>query len=242
MIKEELAYGFNGREFKSTIFYEETDYRLPAVLVLPTWMGLDDFAFKKGSQIATLGYLVCVVDLFGNGIKADNREHAKELIIPLVEDRSTLRGRLKKTVEEIRGHPVTDKQRQAAIGYCFGGACALDFAKSGYNLRGVVSVHGVFGNPHQVKMKPVSTAERIPASILVLHGYKDALSSEQDIRAFEKEMNDKGADWQMIIYGRAMHAYTNPQAHMPEKSLQYDELTANRSFLAKRQFLEEIFK
>jgi len=240
MFEETLEYVFQGKHFKHTLFYEKKGGKIPIVLVLPTWVGLDPFAFEKGKEIASLGYLACVVDLFGKGALAKDAEEAKKQITPLLENRLIIREQLKKVMKEVAQHETADRQKIAAIGYCFGGSCVLELAKSGQDLRGVVSIHGVLGNPHKISMQPVPTADHIPASILVLHGYKDALSSQQDLLNFEKEMDDKKADWQMVLYGTAMHGFTNPKAHMPQNSLQYDEKTAKRAFLAMKEFLFEV--
>jgi dienelactone hydrolase len=242
MLEEILLYQFDGVNFKHKLFFEKKTGKHPVVLIVPTWMGMNAFALEKGREMAALGYLTCVVDMFGEGVEAQDQEEAKNQVIPLLEDRQLIRERLQKLLEEIASDPRADRFNIAAIGFCFGGSCVLELAKSGQDIRGVACIHGLLGNPYKLSMRPVSTADYIPASILVLHGYKDALSSEQDLLNFEKEMDEKKADWQMIIYGTAMHGFTNPQLHMPHYSLQYDEKSSKRAFLATKQFLAEILK
>lgn len=238
MLKSEpLAY----QNFNGYLAYDSShDQSRPAVLIVPTWMGLNDFVRQKADALAELGYVAYGVDLFGDGKVAQNAEEAQKLITPLVADRQLICDRLEMALQTVQSHPLVDPSKCAAIGFCFGGMSVLELAKSGCALCGVVSIHGVLGKPIDIPSKPVPIADTIPASILVLHGYKDALSPEEALLEFEKEMAARGADWQVVVYGEAMHAFTNPEANMPELSLQYHEKTANRAWLATQNFLSEI--
>jgi dienelactone hydrolase len=237
--QEDFFYIHDEITFKGKFFYEIEGK--PVVLVLPTWMGLDAFAFQKAEEIAQCGFSTYLVDMYGEGLALKNGAEAKKQIAPLLADRQILRDRLQNLLQAIKKHPKIDPDRIAAVGYCFGGTSVIELAKSGADLRGVVSIHGVLGNPHQIKMKPVPTADQIRASLLLLHGYQDTMTSEQELHLFAKEMAERGADWQIILYGGAMHGYTNPDANKPELSLQYNEKAAKRSLKATKSFLDEIF-
>ncbi|NGX60957.1 MAG: Carboxymethylenebutenolidase [Chlamydiae bacterium] len=240
--KEPYDYPIAGKTCKGYLTYDnDTKEKRPAVILAHAWMGQNPFIREKAEQIASLGYLGLAVDLFGEGKTTADHLEAREMITPFVQDRQLIRDHMNSVVEKLRNHPLVDSERIAAIGYCFGGVCALELAKSGADIKGVVSFHGVLGNPHSIKQKPIETALQIPASILILHGYKDSMVPEEDLLAFEKEMSRKGADWQVHVYGEAMHAFTNPSAQMPEISLQYHEKSARRSWQAMENFLSEIF-
>ena len=212
-----------------------------AVLVIPTWMGLNDFAKAHCDALAELGYVGFGIDLFGGGTVATTPDEARELIRPLVLDRKRLRERLLEVIEEVKGRPEVDTTKIGVIGFCFGGMCALELAKSGVKLSGIVTFHASLGNPGGLPSEPVESAASIPTPLLMLHGYKDALAPEEELLKLERELARRGADWQVVTYGEAMHAFTNPKANMPERSLQYNEKIAGRAWHAMVDFFAELF-
>lgn len=243
MIKsEKVNYFLDDLPLNGFLSYDDTiEEKQPCVLIAPTWMGLTPFIREKTEAVAKLGYLAFGIDFFGEGAEAKDPLEAKKWITPLLENRQILRDRMYAALNFIRTHPKADHERIAAIGFCFGGGAVIELAKAGANIRGVVSFHGVLGNPHHIEMKPMEISQTIPASILLLHGYKDPFAPEEDLLQFEKEMSARGVDWQAVIYGEAMHAFTNPKVNVPESGLQYHEKSAKRSWQAMKNFLEEIF-
>lgn len=236
-----LPFSIDKRTFTGHLAYDtKTEQKRPAILVVPTWMGLNAFIKEKAKALAQLGYIGYAVDLFGDQKEAKNADEARELVKPLIIDRQIIRDRLQTAADTLRTHSLVDAEKVAAIGFCFGGMCVLELAKSGYNVSGVVTFHASLGNRDNLPMKPVETAQQIPASILMLHGYKDALAPEKELSALEQELDARGVDWQVHTHGQAMHAFTNPKANMPEYSLQYHEKTANRAWQAMRHFLTEV--
>lgn len=157
------------------------------------------------------------------------------LMQPLYSDRSLLRERLYAALEAIKSISVVDNNRIAIIGFCFGGLCALDLARSGADIRGAVSFHGLLNKPENL------ASGRIKAKILALHGYDDPMAKPEQVHAFCQEMTEANVDWQMHMYGQVKHAFTNPQAHDEHLGLIYDEVAARRSWQAMSQFLQEIF-
>lgn len=236
---EALSYALENKNFIGHLAYDGE--KRPTVLVVPTWMGLNAFTRDKTEALVELGYTAYGVDLFGEGLEAQTPEEARKLIAPLFSERQLIVERLSKAIEAVSAHPSADPNKVAMIGFCFGGLCVLEFTKTGYPLKGAVTFHAALGNPYDLHVQPIEIASSIPASILMLQGYKDALAPEGELRKLEKELTQAGADWQMVIYGNAMHAFTNPKANMPEHSLQYHELTAERAWLAMKNFLSEIF-
>ena len=133
----------------------------------------------------------------------------------------------------------TDAGKIAAIGYCFGGAGVLELARAGTDIAGVVSFHG------SLDAAPGMTAEagKIPAKVLVLHGAVDPYVPAEQVAAFQKEMTDAKADWQMVFYGGAVHSFTHPEAgDDPSKGAAYDESADRRSWVAMQAFFTELFK
>ena len=128
-----------------------------------------------------------------------------------------------------------DQSRAAIIGYCFGGMCALDLARTGADIRGAVPFHGLFGAPGN------QTETKITAKILALHGWSDPMATPEDVIAFGKEMDSKGANWQLHAYGDTGHAFTNKGANDKANGMAYSADADRRSWRAMQNFLEEVF-
>jgi dienelactone hydrolase len=149
-----------------------------------------------------------------------------------LKDRPLLLARAQAALDQLRASPLVDGQKLAAIGYCFGGAPALDLGRSGAALVDIVTFHGVLSTPDPADDR------NIKGHVLVLHGAADPLVNAQAVAAFEKEMTDAKVDWQVVLYGGAMHAFTNPGANSPEHGAQYDPVAARRSW----QAMSDLFK
>lgn len=205
----------------------------PAVLIAPTIRGPTDLERAVATRLAGLGYVAVVIDVYG----ADRRDMAPEAaraeMDALLADRALLRERLVAALAMVRGLDGVDPARVAAIGYCFGGLCALDIARTGTDaVRGVVSFHGIFQPPGLGAQPPIS------ARVLVLHGWDDPLATPDAVLGLARELTAAGADWQIHAYGGVGHAFTNPGANMP--GLAYDAAADRRSFAALRDFLAEV--
>lgn len=207
----------------------------PAVLVVHDWSGRNDFACAKAEWLAELGYLGFAVDMYGEGKTGNTTEEKSALMQPLVSDRALLRDRLLAALTTLGQMPEVDSQRIAVIGFCFGGLCALDLARSGVELAGAVSFHGLLSAPDELPTRPVK------AKILALHGYEDPMVRPEAVEAFCQEMTAAKADWQVHCYGNTYHAFTNPLAHDPKLGLFYNSLAERRAFQAMENFLTEVF-
>jgi dienelactone hydrolase len=208
--------------------------RRPCVLIAHAWDGPNEQIRTKASDLARLGYLGFALDVYGKGIRGGVSDDNTELMAPYIGDRALLRRRLLAAFAAARQHPFADPSRIAVIGYCFGGLCALDLARAAPpELRAVVSVHGSLNAPES------SHTWAITAKVLVIHGWKDPLSTEEAVLALTRELSDAGSDWQMILYGQAAHAFTNPAADNRRDGIYYDETADRRSWVATCNFLEE---
>jgi dienelactone hydrolase len=204
----------------------------PVVLVAHTVRGQTDFERDKAEALADLGWAGFALDVYGKGFVAKGREDAMGRMRPLLDDRALLERRLLAGLDAVRGHPRIDASRVAAIGFCFGGLCALDLARSGADLRAVVAFHGLF-TPRELP------TPAIRARVLALHGYDDPMAKPEQMLAFATEMTDAGADWQIHAHGGTMHAFTNPDANDPERGTVYNARTDRRAWRSMRDFLEE---
>ena len=210
------------------------DGPFPVVLINHAWAGQSDFERDKAEALARLGYAGFAADNYGGGRVGANPEENRAMMKPLIADRAVLRQRLLSALTAARAIEEVDASRVAAIGFCFGGLCALDVARSGADLRGVVSFHGL--------LSPAGLSpQKILAKVLVLHGYDDPSVPPEAAMAFASEMSRVGADWQLHAYGGTMHAFTNPLANSPASGLLYSEPAARRSWQSMTTFLEEVF-
>lgn len=209
----------------------------PGVLVSHAWGGRSDFEDRKAELLAELGYVGFAIDLYGNGRRGASPDENRALMQPLLDDRAELARRLALALDQLRAVPHVESARTGAIGFCFGGLCVLDLVRSGANVCGVVSFHGLLGAPEPA---PQAGADS-DARVLVLHGWQDPLATPDNVLEFAREMDGRGVDWQLYAYGGAAHAFTNPSAADAEHGLMYDELADRRSWDAMQLFLKEIF-
>jgi dienelactone hydrolase len=209
--------------------------RRPAVLISHAWGGRDNFVADKARKIAGLGYVGFALDMYGKGVLGSSVEENAKLMQPFMEDRHKLQNRMKAALNTIKLMPWVDDKNIAAIGFCFGGLCVLDLARTGADIKGVVSFHGLLGSPGNTQ------GNRIKAKILALHGRDDPMGPPEQVLAFQEEMTRAEADWQFVSYGNTVHAFTNPVANDPNFGTVYQADTDRRSWQAMLNFLTEIF-
>lgn len=209
----------------------------PAVLVAHDWTGRRDFAKGKAEEMAKLGYVGFALDMYGKGVfGADGDvEGNSALMNPLAGNRAALRSRMLAALKSVRSLPVVDGARVGAMGYCFGGMCVLELARAGADVAGVISIHGIF-SPGDVPN------ESITSRVLCLHGQDDPMVPPEQVLAFENEMTDAGADWQVHAYGGTMHAFTNPAANNPDFGTVYNPVANRRATQSITNFFNEVFE
>jgi dienelactone hydrolase len=207
----------------------------PAVLVAHNWTGRDTIACDTARRITELGYIGFALDMFGKGVLGNTTEEKQNLIKPFIENRAALERRMQAALETVKAEPLVDVAKVAAFGYCFGGLCVLDLARSGAKLNGVVSFHGLLNPPPTPQTGPIHT------KILVLHGYDDPMVVPGQVMAFADDMTRAKADWQIHMYGHVRHGFTNVQSNDPAMGLIYDAKAEQRSWIAASDFLREIF-
>ena len=233
---ETLDYQDNSTVLQAFIAYDKShSQKRPCVLIAHAWRGRDEFVDEKAKALAKLGYVGVAMDVYGKGVLGDGAETNAKLMKPLMDDRGLLQKRLLRGMEAATKIPVVDKNKMAAIGYCFGGLCALDMARSGADLKGVVSFHGL------LQRDAKSSEKKIVSKVLVLHGHDDPMVSPEMVTQFEEEMTQAKVDWQIHIYSNTMHAFTNPQVNDPNFGTVYNPVADKRSWIAMKNFLEEIF-
>lgn len=208
----------------------------PAVLVVHQWLGVTDYEKKRAEMLAQLGYNVLCVDIYGKGIRPPSPKEASAEAGKYKANRALLRERVNAGLALLKQHPLTDPQRVAAIGYCFGGTAALELARSGADLAGVVSFHGALDSPAP------ADGRNIKCRILALHGADDPFVPAKDVDAFCAEMRAAKVDWQLVSYGGAVHSFTHWHAGTDNsKGAAYNERADQRSWAAMKGFFAELF-
>lgn len=223
--------------FKAYLAWDDSnsDSR-PAVMIAHSWAGRGEMECAKARKLAELGYAGFAIDMYGDGRQGTGAEECSALMQPLLNDRQTLQKRINLALAAAVQQPEVDGQRVAAMGFCFGGLCVLDLARSGAKVRGVASFHGLFVPPGNTE------GNRISAKVLCLHGYDDPMVPPQSIIDLGNELTAAGADWQIHAYGGTLHAFTMPAANDPAFGAVYNPDADRRSWQSLINFLEEIFR
>jgi dienelactone hydrolase len=231
IVTKPLRHAHGGDIFEAYATWDDSSPApRPVVLIAGTFMGRSAFEEGKARSLAELGYVAVAIDLYGVENWPATADEARAQMDALNADRGELKTRLFAALDTALGSggPV-DPARVAAIGFCFGGKCVLDLARSGADVAGVVSFHGLYDPP------PFGQ-DGIKAKILVLHGWDDPLDPPETVLGLARELTDAGADWQVHAYGLTGHAFTNPA-----REGMYSPVFDKRSWQAMRNFLDEIF-
>ena len=207
-VKEEtVIVPADSTSLKCFVAYDDTKKGpRPVVLVVPEWWGLNDYTKSRARQLATLGYLAMVVDMYGNGRVAANPDEAKALAGGFYGNPKLGENRILAALAKAKTYPQADTTKTAAIGYCFGGSMVLNAAKMGSPFDGVVSFHGGLAGVTPAK-------NTIKSKILVCHGMADKFISPQEVASFRKQLDSVGATYTFKEYPDATHAFTNPESN-----------------------------
>ena len=206
----------------------------PGVMIVHAWAGRSEFEDDVARKLARLGYVGFAADVYGKGVLGSGPEENAALMQPFLDDRAALQRRLGGAMDVLASQTEVDQGRLAATGYCFGGLCVLDLARSGRDFRGAVSFHGLFNPPGNTQ------GQSIAAKILALHGWADPMVPPDSVVALADELTNAGADWQLLGFGGALHAFTNPAANNPSMGAAYDADADRRSWQAMENFLQEV--
>jgi len=239
MKKEDVAYEVNGVKLVGKVVYDESvSGKRPAVIVAHAFEGRNDLAIEYAEKCAKLGYVGFALDMYGNGEVFDSFEVCAKHYMECFQNRKMCRERTVGALETVRSLDQVDPDNIAAIGFCFGGLCVLELARSGADIKGAVAVHGVWA-------KSDVPTEAIKAEILCVHGYKDPQVPPDQLGPFAEEMDAAGADWEVVFYGNAKHAFTDPHAAElgpKEAGRVYDPKASKRAWIAASNLFEEVFQ
>ena len=226
---------FEGEQLESIFVGRRDSAARPAVMLIPTVAGVSDLETGFGRQLVELGFNAFVADLFGKKFRGAPREVMFGEMNRLKSDRGALRRKLLAVLDQVRAEDEVDAERVVVAGYCFGGMCALDVARSGADIAAAVAFHGLFDPPG---LPP----QKITAKVVAFHGWDDPMVPPDKVVALAKELTEAGADWQIHAYGHVAHGFTNPNADkLGVEGVRYNALAAERSWTAFISLLEELF-
>lgn len=213
---------------------QKADPDKAGILILPAWMGIDDHAKEVAQQLAGLGYHTFIADIYGEGNYPKNTSEAGKQAGFYKNNVADYHRRIQLALDQLV-KAGANKNKIVVIGYCFGGTGAIEAARAGLHVKGVVSFHGGLGKSED------RIISEIKPKVLVLHGADDPFVPEKEVLAFQKEMKEAKADWQMIYYSGAVHSFTNKKAgNDNSKGAAYNEPADKRSFVHFLSFLKEI--
>lgn len=210
--------------------------KLPGVLLVHNWMGISDETKKQAERMARLGLAVFAVDIYGKGIRPKEAKDAMALSTQYKGDRLLFRKRLQRGLAVMHEQAGVDGNNIIAAGYCFGGTGVLELARSGADIKAVVSFHGGLDSPNPADGK------HIKGRVIVFHGADDPFVKPSDLNAFQEEMRTHQVDWQMTWYGGAVHSFTEEGAGNNVKSgAAYNKKADSRSFGAFTNLIQALF-
>jgi dienelactone hydrolase len=237
MTTKKVPYELDKTKFEGVLVYDDAATPRPGLVLVPNWLGINEANLKQAELVAARGYVVFVADMYGITARPKNQDEAGKAAGVVKGDRALMRRRVNKALQLLlgaKGVPL-DVKRVGAIGFCFGGTGALELARSGAKIGGVVSFHGGLGSPTP------EDAKAITAKVLALHGADDPFVPAEEVAGFEAEMRAAKVDWQLVAFGNAVHSYTDVDANMPGKA-QNNPVVAARAYALMDSFFAEAFK
>jgi dienelactone hydrolase len=229
--RTELSHTHDGTELLHLVFDDGSGQARPGVVILPSFLNRGPVEEDYATRLVELGYSVLVADIFGrdmlglDGGKQEDKERAYGAMNKGLDDRGSFVKQQQAILDLAKGLASIDASKVAVMGFCFGGLCTLDLARSGADFHVAGSFHGL------LKIPDFATRKVTP-KVVVFHGWDDPLAPPADVVALGQELTEQGAcDWQIHAYGNVGHAFTNPDAgKLGMDGIFYAETAASRSW------------
>lgn len=207
----------------------------PAVMIVHSAYGLGSQMQSIALRLAGEGYIALAIDMYGQGAYSEDSREISELVKRLWGNAVRQRSRMKVWHQRLKAINNVDIGRIAAIGYCFGGQCVLEFARDGADVKAVVSFHGILSTNLPAESKAVR------AHVVVYTGARDPHAPRQQVEALRQELSEAGASWQISEFGNALHAFTEPRADTPDAGRAYEPLADRVSWASTLALLDAVF-
>lgn len=236
---DKISWSDGGNTFDGYLVWDDASKApRPGLVMVPNWYGVNDHAVAKAKTLAGKDYVILLADVYGRGLRPKNPDEAGKASGAVYADPAAMRSRVNAALTTLRGSAKLaplDSGRIGAIGFCFGGAVALDLARSGADIAGVASFHG------NLATKMPTSAGVLKSPVLVMNGADDKFVSAESISAFETEMRNAKADWQFVNFGGAVHCFAEPDENGSLPGCKFHEPSYRRSVKMMRGFFAEQF-
>jgi dienelactone hydrolase len=214
--------------------YDDAKPAAPGVLIVHEWWGHNDYTRHRAEQLAQLGYVAFALDMYGKGVTAKTADEAGKLAGPFYQNRGLMRSRANAGLEVLKSQKNVDAKHLAVMGYCFGGSTAIELARGGAELAAVVSFHGGLDFPDG------NDTKNIKGHVLICTGADDPMVTPDKVAIFEDQLRKANVDYQINVYGGAVHAFTNPDADSHNiPGIKYNENADKRSWQAMKDWFAE---
>jgi len=240
LTEQEVVYTSDSTTLKGFLVYDNNiKGKRPGVLVVHEWWGLNDYARKRARMLAELGYTALALDMYGDGKTANHPEDAQKFAGAIFNNVKTGEARFLAAYDFLKDQETVDPNNIAAVGYCFGGAVVLHMARIGMDLKAVASFHG--------GIQAITPAEegKVKAFVLVCNGADDPFTTQEQIDAFKKEMDNAKVQYEFVNYPGAIHSFTNPAADSVGKKfnmpLAYNEKADKESWQEMKKVFNKVF-
>lgn len=239
VVSRSIDYTVGGKKMQSILVYDDAvKTPRPGIVMTPDWLGINSNNIALAKQIAGSDYVILVADVYGVDVRPKTPDEAGKASGDMYKNRADLRARINGALDQLKaqaGKAPLDGKHWGAIGFCFGGATALELARSGAAIAGVVTFHA------NLATDDTSLAKQIKGRVLVLHGADDKFESPEQIATFQKEMRDANVDWQFLSFGGAVHCFAIPSADGAVPGCLYNERAAKRGYLQMHLFFDDLF-
>src|SRR5690242_8366788 len=227
MVTRNIDYTVDGAKMQSVLVYDDAvKTPRPGLVMAPDWLGMNANQIALAKQIAGKDYVILVADMYGVAVRPKTPDEAGKASGNMYKHRDELRARVKAALAQLQAQQdkaPLDGKHWGAIGFCFGGAVALDLARTGADIAGVATFHG------NLKTKLPAAKGVVKARVLTMNGADDTFVKPEDIANFQNEMRDAGADWQFVNFGGAVHCFAVPEEHGAVPGCQFHEPSYRRS-------------
>ena len=206
--EEPVTYQDGSTTMKGFVVYDDAIAgKRPGIVMVPEWWGITSHIRSEAQKFAQQGYTAFVADMYGDAKTADNPKDAGALATSVMTDPKVMEARFNAARTQLAGHASVDPDRIGAVGYCFGGAIVLNMARTGADLDAVAGFHATLG-----LNTPAPAPGTVKAKILVLNGADDPFVKREEYEALKKDFDAAKAEYRVIEYPGATHAFTNPEA------------------------------